>query len=335
MVGLPSAPRLAPLAAMACLLTGNAWAREPLLRSLVVPDELSAVTANPEPSGIVWSPSLRRYLVVSDDMGLRSHDTYHAPWLLGLGENGIFDKAPIIIDGAKTIDDAESICAGPDGTYFLVTSHSPNRRNRISAARRQLMLLTEDSGKLVLLARTDLTKVAGGVGSLLATATPPPEGPLDIEAVTYHAGALFIGLKSPLATGGEAAIVRIADPMRMLREGRAGDNAIELFALVPLCVSVARHRVCQGIADMTFLPDGSLMVAANAPKGGPSDHGGALWQLPLPVGRKPAILLHRFPGLKPEGVTLSPTSRSLIIVFDRDDRPGQWTEVPLTPSVQP
>jgi hypothetical protein len=310
------------------LLAAEARAQEPVVRSIAVPPELTAVTSNPEPSGVVWSVPLGRYLVVTDDAGLRSKGSYHEPVLLGLGGDGAFDKTPIPIRGVKTINDPESICAGPDGTYFLVTSHSPNRENKTEASRRQLLQLKESKGALQVTARMDLTKLKGG-RSLLELAGLPPDGRLDIEAVSYQGGALFIGLKSPLTDRGEAVILRLTNPVEVLHSGRLHAAAIERFAAVPLCVPSKGAQVCQGISDMTFLADGSLVVSANAPKGGPKDHGGALWHLPLPVGKMPPVLLHRFVKLKPEGVTLSAAGRSLIVVFDCDERTPKWTEVPL------
>jgi hypothetical protein len=44
---------------------------------IVSTPELAALTSNPEFSGVVWSPSRRRYLVVTDDSGLREKGHYH------------------------------------------------------------------------------------------------------------------------------------------------------------------------------------------------------------------------------------------------------------------
>jgi hypothetical protein len=310
------------------LLAVEARAQEPAVRSIAVPPELAAVTSNPELSGVVWSPSRRRYLLVTDDSGLRDRGSNHEPLLLGLAEDGTLDKAPIPVRGVKSINDPESICAGPDRTYFLVTSHSPTRENKTPAPRRQLLQLKESKGALQVMAGMDLTKTQGG-RSLLEIVGLPRDGRLDIEAVSYHGGALFIGLKSPLSDRGEAVILRLTNPVEVLRSGKLRPDAIGRFASVPLCVPSKGREVCQGISDMTFLADGSLVVSANAPKGGPKDHGGALWLLPLPVGKTPPVLLHRFIKLKPEGVTPSATGRSLVVVFDCDERTPRWAEVPL------
>ena len=322
---------LKEIVAASLLVSIAARADEPLVRTIDIPADLASMTSNPELSGVVWSASLGRYLVVTDDSGLRAKGTNHLPMLLSLSQDGSLEKTPIPIRGVKAINDPESICAGPEGTYFLVTSHSPNRDNRTKPERRQLMQLKEEKGGLRVVAGMDLTKVTGAK-SLLALAGLPEEGRLDIEAITFRDDALYLGFKSPLTPAGEAAILRIANPLAVLRAGKLHAGSAQRFLVVPLCVDVRGDRVCQGISDMTFLPDGSLVLSANAPKGGPKDHGGALWHLPSPVGKTPPVLLNRFPKLKPEGVTLSANGRSLVVVFDTDTESPKWTEIPLPAS---
>ena len=74
-------------------------------------------------------------------------------------------------------------------------------------------------------------------------------------------------------------------------------------------------------------------LMANSPKHLPPDGGGALWWLGAEALRAPGAgsprLLRRFPGLKPEGVTLSPEGDALIIVFDRDRQQPLWLRLPL------
>jgi hypothetical protein len=310
------------------VLVGIARADEPVIRAISVPAELLARTSNPELSGIVWSPSLRRYLVVTDDSGLRDKGTNHEPLLLTLAESGALDKAPLPIRGVKKINDPESICAGPERSYFLVTSHSLNREDRTSSARRQLLQLEEETGGLRVVAGMDLTSVKGAK-SLLGLAGLPKDGRLDIEAVGYHDGSLFIGFKSPLTERGEAVILRIANPLAALRAGRLDATAVNRYLAAPLCMEVKGERVCQGVADMIFLPDGALVLAANAPKGGRKDHGGGLWHLRAPIGKTAPVLLHQFPGLKPEGVTIAASGRSLAVVFDCDTKVPKWAEIPF------
>jgi hypothetical protein len=291
-------------------------------RPVVVPPRLAAMTSPPELSGLVWSSTLERFLVVSDDTGLRDVGTYHAPFVLAMSADGKLDETPVPVLGSDALNDAESICAGPDGTFFLITSHSPNREGRAKRARRQLLHLELRGRSLIVRGRADLTELKGG--SLLGRAGQPPDAPLDIEAVTFHDGALYVGLKSPLSSAGEALILRVAEPVKQLAAGRVQAASVTRWAAVALCPETA----CEGVSDLTFLPDGSALVVANSPKGAPKDGGGALWRLSR---EKKPELLRRFPNLKPEGVTLSPRS-TVVLVFDRNQDTPEWVELPLPPA---
>ena len=87
--------------------------------------------------------------------------------------------------------------------------------------------------------------------------------------------------------------------------------------------------IAQGIANLTTLADGTLLVLANSPKGMPGDGGGALYR--VPAGTALPVLVRRFPGLKPEGITLSDDGRALVMVFDNDRKPPLWLRWPLGP----
>jgi hypothetical protein len=87
--------------------------------------------------------------------------------------------------------------------------------------------------------------------------------------------------------------------------------------------------VCEGVADLAALPDGTLLIAANSPKNMPADGGGALWKLKEP--HAPAELLKRFDGLKPEGVALTPTGKDVVVVFDTDGKKPLWIRLSLSP----
>src|SRR5579859_5915668 len=120
------------LGGIALLLGGDA-------RPIRVPEALRARTCNPEPSAIVWCAPLDRYLVVSDDTGRRELGTYHAPFVLAMSEAGVLDDEPVPIVGIDRLNDPEAASPGPDGTLFLATSHSRNRRGKTKRERRQLL----------------------------------------------------------------------------------------------------------------------------------------------------------------------------------------------------
>src|SRR2546423_864137 len=73
------------------------------LREMKVPAQIAAISTNPEPSAVIWSAQLQRYLVVSDDTGLRERGTYHAPWLFTMNAKGELDAEPLRIEGIESL----------------------------------------------------------------------------------------------------------------------------------------------------------------------------------------------------------------------------------------
>lgn len=289
-------------------------------RTMAVPPALLARTSMPEASGAVWCPELGRYLIISDDTGQKGEGTNHAPWLFAMSKDGALDAEPVPLRGVERLNDAEAICAG-DGVYYLTTSHSPDRKGRDRAERRQLLRLVVDGPGRAL-------RVTGALdlAAALQEAGLLPGPSVDIEALAYRGGALYVGLKWPLGGDGAALILRAEGIEQALSAGRLPRERLARFAAARLAVEGAAGPVLQGISDMTFLPDGSLALLGNSPKRMPHDGGGALWQ--LRPGAAPR-LLRRFPGEKPEGVTLTADRRALLIVLDRDRRVPSWTTQPL------
>lgn len=289
-----------------------------------VPAGLLRTNTGIEASGVVWAAALDRYLVVSDDTGLE--DDKHQPWLFAMSRDGTLDASAIPIRGVETMNDAEAICAGPDGMFFLTTSHSVNKKGKAKAERRMLLQLRLSGRALNVEGRLDLTTATDAQGrGLLAIAGLDPSANLDIEGLGWADGALLVGLKSPLTSLGDVVILRLARPLEAFRSGRIAPGT--LARLRAAALPVGRAGVHRGISDLVSLPDGSLVLLGNAPKGAPPDDGGAMyWLRPRATT---ATLLREFPGLKPEGVTLAEDGRELVVVFDTDREPPRWTRVPL------
>lgn len=305
---------MSTLASLAIAAIASVAAPASLPVPMQVPDALLAVTSMPEPSGIVFCPALSRYLVISDDTGDKRLGNNHAPWLFAMSPSGQLDSAPLPLLGIEKLNDAEAICKGPAGSYLLATSQSKNRKGQDKAARRMLLQLAPSGRALRVLARLDL------ITPILASGAIPGDS-LDIEAMAYRDDALYLGLKSPQTLDGAAIILRIGDFAAALRSGWLDPKKVARWQEVKLRVQGASGEVIQGISDMTFMPDGSLVLLANSPKRMPPDGGGALYW--LRPGTAPQ-LLRRFLGHKPEGVTLTADERALMIVIDRDRQQPMW-----------
>jgi hypothetical protein len=291
-----------------------------LIVPIKIPRELSE-RAGLELSGAAWSTTLSRYILVSDD--IKSAGAKHNPLLFALSEAGQMDATPIEIEGLAELNDPEAITAGPDGTMFVCTSHSLNKKGHLPESRRRLLHLSLGADrKAKVIGQLDLSVARTADGK-----APWDNGPLDIEGIAFREGALYVGLKSPLTADGRASILRLPDVVSVMNSGVVPAGALTLWSRTRFCVPHEGKTVCEGIADLAFLPDGSLLVAANAPKGMDADGGGSLWKLSAPNATP--TLLKRFEGLKPEGVALAPNHSSAVVVFDTDGRKPLWIHWPL------
>ncbi len=302
------------------------------IAAIELPAALAAITSTPELSGLAWSPALSRYLVVSDDTGLKAEHTEHSPMLFTLAPSGVFDNEPIRIDGVPELNDAESICAGPDGTFFLTASHSPDKHGRVPESRRMLLHLGLSGYRLRVLGQVDLLQGRDSSGKSIAemAAGGAASGTVDIEALAFEGDKLLIGLKAPLSANGEASIIALPGAVAALHAGTLNPGAVSLWKKVRLCVSDATGHACEGISDMALFKNGTLVLTANSPKGMPTDGGGAIWVLKN-AGSADAVpeLLHHFDGLLPEGVTVAADGQQLVLVFDAHRGPPKWGTWPL------
>jgi hypothetical protein len=286
-----------------------------------VPQEIASKMTL-ELSGITWSKTLSRYVVVSDD--ITDEGAKHAPRLFTVTREGKMDPLPIVVDGIDELNDPESIAEGPGDTVFVCTSHSVNKHGHLPQSRRWLAViaLTPDR-KARVAGKVDLTTARPAGAD-----APWTSAMLDIEAIAFHERALYIGLKAPLGPDGSATILKLADAAAVVKAGSIPEGALSVWSRTRLCVQHDGRDACEGVSDLTFAADGSLLLVANTPKGMPGDGGGALWKLAAPNGK--AALLKRFDGLKPEGVALSPDRSSAVVVFDRDGQKPLWFTWPLS-----
>jgi hypothetical protein len=287
----------------------TAWAaeveKEPQPQNVVVPAAVRAVTVPLELSGVRWVPALQRYLVVSDDTGLEGNKRKGAPYLFTLSEAGVVDAKPVVLEGVERVDDLESIALGSTpAEFFAVTSHSLTKKGKARAERRQLLRIELNEGRFTVKESVDLdalglTKLAGGQ--------------LDVEAMDARKHVLTLGLKAPLDAQGRAQLFTLDWDTKKFAPWRA----------VKLEVSGVR----EGVSDLLFLADGRALLTSTRPKGVEgADPGGALWLL---APDEEPVLLQRFPGLKPEGVSLTPDGKRVKLVFDRGAATPQWLEVAL------
>jgi hypothetical protein len=146
--------------------------------------------------------------------------------------------------------------------------------------------------------------------------------------MTASGSSLLIGLKAPVDGSGRALIWKLERPAVFLSGGSLEQAGLNLWRRVHLEVEADGNVVPGGIAELLVLPDGSLVIASTASIGDPSSQDGSLWWAPAVSGDAPLEprRIEAFPGLKPEGLALSPTPGRLIVTFDRGSRTPRWAE---------
>jgi multidrug resistance efflux pump len=278
-----------------------------------------------EPSGIAWIDAWQRYLLVSDDTGLESAND-NASWVFLLSRNGSVDPTPVLMEGLDRVSDLESLAAAPDGRIYFLASQSLNRQGKRPRIRTLLIGARLDGKKLrvdgvmsfydSLLHATDADPSLLPALGLRARFGDEPE--IEIEGLAWKDNTLFMGLKNPQDAQGRALIWRLEDPAAVIRRGSLSRADLKLWQKAWLPV----EGTAGGISELLFLPDGSLMLAAT------NDRGGALFQGRQSGGELRIQQVRRFPGMKPEGLCLSPDG-GIVVVFDQQQKTPLWSRLEL------
>ncbi|MEW5851261.1 MAG: HlyD family efflux transporter periplasmic adaptor subunit [Myxococcota bacterium] len=283
-----------------------------------------------EPSGLAWRADLARYLVVSDDTGY-SDDDKHAPVLFTLSMDGRVDPQPTAVSGVDELNDLESIAPAPDGSIYVLSSQSVARSGKRKPSRTAFLKLVPSGTGLRVAGKVHLADLLDGLTAeqLKALGLPGNTRALDVEGMAYWQGALYLGLKGPLDAEGRTAIWRLGSPDVLFAGGKVQDAGLGLWARVKLDAEVDGKPAPGGISELLFLPDGTLVVASTPSQAEGGRQTGRLWVVPEPrAGELTPRLVHDFPGLRPEGLSLSPHPGRLAVVFDEGSGHPKWMELP-------
>jgi multidrug resistance efflux pump len=282
-----------------------------------------------EPSALLWSPRLERFVVVSDDTGL-ADVTDHAPWLFTMDVRGRVDPEPLVIAGIDKLSDLESIAPAPDGGLYVLASQSRSRKGKRPPARQRLVHVALAPGGARASAVVALAGLLDGAGrETLADLGLKSSADLDIEGMTVTAtGGLLLGLKAPLGPRDDAQIWHLERPDALLAAGDLAAGQLKLWGRVPLTVSADGATAPGGISELLELPDGSLLISATATGPEPTRQDGALYHVADRAGLAQPRLVRSFPGRKPEGLARSGSGDAIVIVFDAGAEAPLWMEQP-------
>ncbi len=293
--------------------------KAPVLQKIHVPQALKDKTRF-EPSGLIWLHDIQRYLIVSDDTGFKGNNN-HAPWLFLMDKNGIMDSEPVAIGGIEQLNDLEAVTMSEDGTIYLMSSQSINKKGK-RAKTRQYLLEVEHTGrefkvkrriefyKALESAYDDTALDALGLGAQTGKAGRV----LNIEGAAWHKGDLIIGLKEPHSEKG-AIIWRLKNLKQFMENGVLQKNQLERYAELEL---EATDGTVHGISDLCFDDAGVLYVLSTVPGQSADSQTSMLHTVKnFGPGLLRAGLLKKFEGHKAEGITVY-SDRHITVVFDAD-----------------
>lgn len=298
----PAPPKLAP--------AGNLVA---IPQTMKMPADLARRTRF-EPSGILAQPGDGRYLVISDDTGRDGDEG--APWIFAMSKEGNLQSDPVTIQGIDELADIEAIAAGDHGEIYLLSSQSFSKKGKRKSARTALLRLRRQGSGYRVDGEAHLAELLDA-DSVQATALGLPNGTrnLDIEGLTTRGGSLYLGLKAPLDVQGKALIWKIASPSALFEGKPLANSGASLWAHARVDVEVDGKNTPGGISDLLFLPNGTLVLTSTPSVA--DGEGGAVWRVDAPeAGVLNPVLVKRFPGLKPEGISQSLSQDKLMVVFD-------------------
>ncbi|KYF84792.1 hypothetical protein BE17_05095 [Sorangium cellulosum] len=282
-----------------------------------------------EPSGVLPRPGEARYLVVSDDTGQKDADDEGVPWLFAMSAAGAVDPEPVPVTGVAELVDIESIAAGDGDDVYLLSSQGYSAKGKRKKARTALLRLRPEGRGFRADASVHLAELLDAASPAVLAGLGLPGGtrPLEIEGMAYRDGALYFGLKAPLDAQGNALVWKLDAPRALFESKRLDVARLELWARARLDVELDGAPTPGGISDLCFLPDGSLAIASTPSTA--DGAAGALFHVLRPeAGVLSPRLLRRFPGQKPEGISLSLSPGNMIVVFDAGADEPSFLELP-------
>lgn len=283
-------------------------------RSVTVPSVISE-RMNFEPSGLVYLPDVKKFLVASDDT-----DNENSAVLFLMSPEGEVSEQVLRIPGVKELVDMESLSV--DGEYtYVMTSLSAKKKGEPKAERNLLVRFKRRGLEL-----RDVQTVNLGVAlrSTLARSTDPVlqelsrEGfeRLESEAHAVRDGSLLVALKRPALVDGGSVILKIPGLEELFTKGQIA--AVESWKVLHLRAKDELHQ----ISDMVIRADGLYLLTTCH-----GDNCGGLWK--AEDGKEPKLLRH-FSGLNPEGLAFAgEDSTEAVVTFDQGEEPAKFSVINL------
>ena len=297
-------------------------------KPLLIPESL-VKRSRFEPSGVLWQAELLRYIVVSDDTG-RESEREHLPWLFTMDTEGRVDADPLPLSGVDELNDLESVASDGDGSIYLLSSQSYSSKGNRRRSRTAFLRVDARGRSFAVTGELHIAEALDAAAASLRTRLGLEAGTrdLEIEGLAIRGGAAYFGLKAPLDSAGNAMIWRLPNLDDAFDGGRFDPERLEVWARVPLRAQAGGGEVSAGIADLLFLPNGTLLIAATPAAGDIPGESGCIVHVAEPqAGLLAPRVVRVFNGQRPEGLSIAPAPGRFLVVFDAGDAQPSWMEL--------
>ena len=260
-----------------------------------------------EASEVLYLTDIDRYLILSDETDRKE------PAIFLADRSGKIEKT--VIKGFEKINDMESAALADDGTIFIASSQSFSRKGKLKDERK-LLVKIKRSGKIFSLlqkillydvleeyAKNNEGEVVEFLNDGIRNRT------LDIEAMFFKDGNLYLGVKAPLLKNC-SVILKIPEINNVMKNGKTIDDSISIWKQITLEDDSGRKDI-SGMA----LSGETLFIT------GTTNKNGGLWE--LGINSQTPKLIESFKDLRPEGVSVTPETDKLLLAFDQGSQASQ------------
>lgn len=286
------------------------------LRSISLPKELLGKVIL-EPSGVVYSRSHGKYLVISDD------NNADRPLVYMMDSDGNISSEVLSVEGLDKIKDMEAMTQDEDGNIYIASSQSKSRSGNIAKSRRLLIKVRKEKNKLVLESKIKLISKLDAIAKKhpnlewvkLLSKNRKSKGKkfrieMDLEGMAIKDNVLYLGLRNKVASKSEVAILSITDIQKTFVSGHIEVGQVELWSTIETPINFSDDR-SEGISGIQIINNEMIIVtASNKVK-----NKGRLLKVSMET-RKVTDLLAEFDGNRPEGIAFNIDKQVYVITFD-------------------
>jgi len=211
----------------------------------------------PEISGMVYIPELKKFVLVSDDY------PKNKPMLLLMSDSGQVQKEMLEIEGLDKMEDIESL-SYQNSKLYLLSSLAPTKTGVFKQKRQLFAMANRKDLSFQLVSQVDLRKA---LLKILENSQAPilqelakHNYNLEVEGHAIRAEDLFLALKNPVGVGREVVILKIHKFENLLKGMPLAEGDVSVAHRIALPVTEEGVQVL--VTDMIFFNNQTYLASS-------------------------------------------------------------------------